>query len=173
MVIPDVEECLHIWRELGDTTSVASALSVLAYGEVSAGHYERAKVLLAEALAIHVQTGDVGRLGAPTVLGLVLVAIHAQNQPRGGVQATQLLGVMYAWGESQEGRISPLSRGRGEQFGALARDVIGEEIFAREYAAGKRLPLDAAIALAMTIVQPAPDSEETLPSAETGDYPTI
>jgi predicted ATPase/class 3 adenylate cyclase len=173
MVISDAEECLHIWRELGDTTSVASALSVLACCELSAGHYERAKSLLAEALASDVQTGDVGRLRAPTVLGLFLVAIHAQDQPRGGVQAAQLLGAMYAWGESQEGRISPLSRGRGEQFGALATDVVGEEVFAREFAAGKRLPQDVTIALAMAIVQPVPDSKETLPSAETATTQTI
>jgi predicted ATPase/DNA-binding CsgD family transcriptional regulator len=171
MVIPDVEECLQIWRELGDTPNVASALSVLAFGEISVGHDERAKPLLAEALASHVQTGDVGRLGAPTVLGLVLVAIHAKNQPKGGIQAARLLGAMVAWGESQEGTATTIALAAHKHIVALATDVVGAGAFAREYAAGKRLPLDAAIALAMAIVQPAPDSEETLPPAETGDHP--
>jgi hypothetical protein len=164
-----VEGCLQIWREWGDASSVASALSVLALGEMSAGHYERAKPLLAEALASHVQMGAIGSLGS-TLMGLLQVAIHAQSQPKGGMQAASLLGAMYAWGESQDGTIwgesqdsaiTAVAQATYEQMATLATDVVGEEAFAREFAAGKQLPLDAAIALAMAIVQPAPDSQQT------------
>jgi tetratricopeptide (TPR) repeat protein len=60
----DREECLQIWRELGDTIGVASALSVLALGKINAGQYERAKPLLADALASHVQMGTIGSIGS-------------------------------------------------------------------------------------------------------------
>jgi predicted ATPase/DNA-binding CsgD family transcriptional regulator len=168
--ILDLEECLQIWRELGDATSVASALSVLALGEVDAGNFERAKLLLAEALASHIQMGAINSLG-PAFVGLLQVAIHDKNQPEGMIQAAQLMGAVLAWGESQGSASMPLAQAANEQLAALAKGSLGEELFAREFAAGKRLSMPAFVALATAITQPEPERQETRPAAEKGDYP--
>jgi hypothetical protein len=62
--------------------------------------------------------------------------------------------------------ITSLAQTTGEPIAALAKDALGEEIFAREFAAGQRLTLETALALAMAITQPAADRHETRPSAE-------
>jgi tetratricopeptide (TPR) repeat protein len=165
--IPDLEECLQIWRELGDAASAAWALSVLALGEIAAGQYERAKTFLAEALASHVQMGTIGSSGS-TLAGLLQVAAHAENQPEGAIQAAQLLGAVFEWGESRGAVITSLAHATGDPIAALAKDVLGEEIFAREFAAGQRLTMEAALALALAITQPAPRQLETRPSSEQG-----
>jgi len=116
------------------------------------------------------QMGTVGSLG-PAIDGLLQIAICAKKQPEGAMQAAQLLGALFAWGMSQGALITPLAQATGERASALAKDALGEEIFAREFAAGERLTLDAALALALAITQPAPDRHETLPAAEQGGYP--
>jgi predicted ATPase/transcriptional regulator with XRE-family HTH domain len=160
--LADLEECLRIWREVGDTASVASALSMLAHGEINAGRLERAKPLLAEAVATNMKMGRIGSLG-PTMDGLLRVAIYAKKQPEGAMRAAQLLGAIFAWGESHGTQITSLARATSEQISSVAKDVLGEEVFAHEYLTGQHLTLDAALALAMAVVQPGPDSGDGTP----------
>jgi non-specific serine/threonine protein kinase len=168
--IPDLQECLQIWRELGDAASIAAALGVLALSEIKAGDYERARVLLAEALASHIQRGAITSLG-PTFPALVQVAIHAKNQPQGVMQAARLMGAVFAWVESQGGAITPLGEATNEQLALLGTGVVDEEILAHEFDAGKRLSMDAVVALATAIVRPATERQETQPVAEKSECP--
>src|SRR5262249_1589834 len=168
--ISDLEECLQIWRELGDVTGVASVLSVLALSEIDAGQNERAKVLLAEALASHVQMGTISSLG-PTFVGVLQVALHDENQPEGVMRAARLLGAALAWVEHQGGTVTPLAQAASKLLSVLGQGALDEEIFSREFATGKRLSVDEFVALATTITQLAPERPKTLPAPEKGDYP--
>jgi DNA-binding CsgD family transcriptional regulator/tetratricopeptide (TPR) repeat protein len=164
--VPDLEECLKIWQAVGDEASIASAWSALGTAEVMEGNYERAKPLLAQALASHVQMGNIGSLGG-VFAGMLQIAVHSTNQPDGARHAARLVGVAYALGESQGGEITPVARESAEQVIQSAQDILGEEGFAREFEAGKRLTIDEVLALGVMITQSDPTEREApLPAGQ-------
>jgi predicted ATPase/DNA-binding CsgD family transcriptional regulator len=167
---PDAEECLQIWRAVGDAGSVASASGVLAQAEINAGNYSHAKALLAEALACHVEMGDFGSLGA-VFAGLLQVAIHTQDKSRGARRLAQLLGAAHAWSEQLGGTITPVALAANDYASAPAREILGEEAFALEFAVGKCLTLDEVLALAAEITQPEQEPHTARLSAAMGEYP--
>lgn len=166
----DLEECLRIWRELGDAGSVASASTVLAMAEIAAANYDRAKALLADAFLYQMQVGNIVSLGS-SFTGLMQVAIHAKAQPQGAQRATRMLGAAMVWAESLGGKTTQLARETADLIVAPAQAILGEATFAQELEAGKRLTRDEVVDLALTITRPDPDLSERHPAVREGGYP--
>jgi DNA-binding CsgD family transcriptional regulator len=168
--ISDLEECLRIWRELGDAGSVASASTVLAMAEIAAANYDRAKALLADAFLYHTQVGNLVSLGS-SFTGLMQVAIHAKDQPQGAQRAARMLGAAMVWAEGLGGKTTQLARETADLIMAPAQAILGEVAFAQELEAGKRLTRDEVVELALTITRPDPALSGLHPAIHEGAYP--
>jgi non-specific serine/threonine protein kinase len=168
--ISDLEECLRIWRELGDAGSVASASTVLAMAEIAAANYDRAKALLADAFLYHTQVGNLVSLGS-SFTGLMQVAIHAKDQLQGAQRATRMLGAAMVWAEGLGGKTTQLARETADLIMAPAQAILGEAAFAQELEAGRRLTRDEVVELALTITRPDPEPPGRHPAIREGTYP--
>jgi predicted ATPase/Tfp pilus assembly protein PilF/transcriptional regulator with XRE-family HTH domain len=148
------EESLALFRELGDRWGIAESLIGLGRVAFRQGDHGRAAALLAEALLLG---RDIGarRWVTTSLEGLAWVA-GARGRPD---QAARLGGTAAALREAQGVPLPPEERGSHDQAVQAMRAALGEEGFAAAWAAGRALPLEEAIALALEGDEPtAPGS---------------
>lgn len=105
-VIPAIERALAIWRKLGNGTSVASTLALLASAFQRRGDFERSKPLLAESVRLNLRIGAYGDLiGA--LVGLHHLTALTAGTPEQARDAAQIIGAMKAWEQSKSLTSSP------------------------------------------------------------------
>ncbi len=150
--ISALEESLTIWRALGDTGSMAKAMSLLARAEGKRGNHERAKPLLREAVRLLAQVGNYIDLQGPLV-ALNIMATHAPQQPEGARYAAQVSGVMMARIEKLGGR-SPWMAGPFQQGIEQIAAILGADTFAQAFDEGKQMTLADLVRLAEQITTP-------------------
>lgn len=164
-VVSSLERSLVLWRELGDTNSLASTLAVLGSAYERLGEYERTKPLLAESAHLHMSAGSYGDL-IGTLVGLLFLAAYTSDQPAMALDTARILGFMQAWEEATSVSPSPwrVSPPHLQIIETVTR-VLGPESFAQAFAEGKSLPTAGFLALVDRITAPAVSVASPLPPA--------
>ena len=163
-VIPTVERSLAIWRELGDSGGVASALVLLGAAYQAAGQYEHAKPLLAESARLHVRLGDYGNLTG-TLVGLMLLAANSAHEPEMAREAARMSGVLAATQAMITAATSPWDA--AEPARRLAEKLIGLlgiADYERAIAEGRQMTTAELLAPVDRITAPSPRGAESAPS---------
>ncbi|CAN5793323.1 hypothetical protein BH23CHL4_BH23CHL4_20640 [soil metagenome] len=140
------EEGLTFYRALGHRNTAASVTHNLGYLAQQEGDLRRAASCFAESLAVHAEHGDQRNTGH--CLGGLAGIIGLLGQPE---QAARLFGAADA--VILRAGASMFFVDRRDYDGNLAevRTQLGEQTFAAAFAAGKTLPLDAALAEAAEV----------------------
>jgi non-specific serine/threonine protein kinase len=134
-------EALSMFRASGHAPGTAATLSTLGRVLLERGDVAQAFDRFRESLALRLEVGD--RWGLPFSLhGLALVA-RASGKPE---QAARLYGAIDALQESLGVAIAREIRGPYERDLARVRSALTAERFAAEWAAGRSLPLEQAVA---------------------------
>jgi predicted ATPase/DNA-binding CsgD family transcriptional regulator len=156
-------ECLEEARARGWSGQVAYALEALGTCARERGDYRQAAVLFAQALTLARNHSDPGILALSVrSLGAVAAAIGKAEQ------AVRLFGAAEAARERYGfGKLPAFERLREERFVAPARDTLPSDVFAAAWTAGRKLPINQAIAEALEVAR-AVTSEPPL-SHETQD----
>jgi predicted ATPase/class 3 adenylate cyclase len=143
-----LEESLGLFRELGDRWGIGLLLNNLARVARDLNDWSWTAALCAESLALFREVGD--RHGLAWVLSNLAIVAQARGAwPR----AARLFGVVDALLEtlgSSSLSLSPAERGAYEAAVAAARAALGAAAFAAAWAEGRALPLEQAIAEALT-----------------------
>ncbi len=139
-----LEEGLALARELDDTWGISVAVGSLAHAALRRGDREQAATLLADALAAVRRRGD-KRLAAESLRTAAALAA-AQGDP---ARAARLWGAAEGVREATGASPSAVEQAAESAWLAGIRGALDDERFERELAAGRRLGLDDAIALAL------------------------
>jgi predicted ATPase/class 3 adenylate cyclase len=138
------EESLALFRELEATYGIIRALHILAEIERYQDHDARARTLYCESLALARDSGDWHQLSL-NLIGLAAVAVR-QGEPE---RSTRLLGATEVLLEKNNTPLVGVELADFGQIVATARDRLDPDTFAAAWAAGRELPLEQAIALAL------------------------
>ncbi len=140
------EESIAVFRELGiGRAIVASSFSTLGYITLSRGDYPRSLALFSESVALAWEEGDREDI-ARGLAGLARVAGMTGQLER----AVRLWGTEHALREAIGAPLSPAEQAEYERALAITRTQLDEAAFAAAWATGRELPLDQAIADALT-----------------------
>ncbi|HEU5102119.1 MAG TPA: tetratricopeptide repeat protein, partial [Roseiflexaceae bacterium] len=138
------EESLALFRASGDRRGVANALNSLGDVACDRGDLAHARVLYRESLALNQELGNqVGIAVSLEGLGSV-AAVQGQL-----VQAVRLLTAAQAVRAHIGAPVPPSRRAGYDRSCAAVRTQLDETAFAAAWAAGRALPLEQAIALAL------------------------
>jgi DNA-binding NarL/FixJ family response regulator len=139
-----LDESLALYRALGEKLGTALSLCNLAYLALDRGDLERAGALFRHSLAL---LGEVGsRAGVPRCLtGLACVALPEGRPER----AARLLGAAEAVRGRMGARPTAAERTSEARAAAAARASLGGGRFGAAWSAGRRLPPEEAIRLAL------------------------
>ena len=146
-----IEEGLALHREFGNKQGLGNKLSDLGLVSHEAGDTRAAARHYAESLRWLWEGGDVWYLASP-LEGLAAVALDAGQAG----EAAQLLGAAAALRERSGGAVWPDERARLAHSVTAARASLGDEVYAREAAAGRALPLPEVVAQATAMVAAFP-----------------
>jgi predicted ATPase/DNA-binding SARP family transcriptional activator/DNA-binding CsgD family transcriptional regulator len=147
-----LEESLDLRRRAGDRWGSAAMLANLGSVAIDRRHYGRALSLFAESLTLCRELGD-QRVAAYCLEGFAAIAVALGN-PRRGVR---LAAAAAALREATGAFLPPNERATIDGAMTTARAALGEDAFAAAWTAGHTLPLDQAIAYALTVEAPAGD----------------
>jgi ATP/maltotriose-dependent transcriptional regulator MalT len=138
-------EALHQFQELED--AFGTGLALVNRGRIARdrGNYAGAAAMYFEALSLHWDDGDNGRV-ARCLNGLGIVAALAGQ----GERAVRLCGAAEALREAI-GAYVPRYRGQHERAMRLAREALGEPTFAAAWVAGRSLSIAEAVTEAREI----------------------
>jgi tetratricopeptide (TPR) repeat protein len=136
------EEGLTLARRSGNRRVQVLCLGILATVSMFRGNFAHGRVLNREALRIAGETGYV--LGLAT--GLVVLAGAAALEGQGEL-AARLLGAEEARLERSEARLPAAMQRMVDQVVQPAREALGEEAWAKAYAAGRGSSLEEVLAL--------------------------
>jgi tetratricopeptide (TPR) repeat protein len=137
------EESLAISRELGNKVSIAVALNNLGKIAREQGDPRTARALHGESLEIRRELGDKG--GFPWSLE-AFARLAAPGDPE---RAARLWGAAEALRDSLGLPLPPNERPEYDRHRTAAREVLGDEAFARAWAAGREMALEEAIRYAL------------------------
>ena len=129
--------------ELGERVGIATSLNNLGDVATCLHDYVSAQTLYTESLALFHELGD--RSGMAYCLE-GLASASATDAP---VPAASLWGASERLREELGSPLSPTERSDQEQRVTAARAALGEAAFATAWAAGRALPLEQVIALAL------------------------
>jgi predicted ATPase/DNA-binding SARP family transcriptional activator len=148
-----LEESLVIRRERGDRWGIGEALHGLGRIAAEEGDYAQARALYAESLAIRREHGYSGGIST-SVASLAALALaqdrgacHEGRRARQG--AVRLLAAVGTLLEDPTIHLPPHEQDYYDRQVARARAALGEEVFAREWAAGRAMVLEEAVARAL------------------------
>jgi non-specific serine/threonine protein kinase len=138
------EESLALQRELAYQQGIANSLNCLGLVAYWQGEFGRARALIEESLLLSRDIG-VRELVAAGLECLAWISA-AQNRPQ---QAARLGGAAETLREALSVPLWPDQRAGHEQAVQAVRVMLGEEAFAASWAAGRAMPLEAAISYAL------------------------
>jgi tetratricopeptide (TPR) repeat protein len=139
-----LEESLALRRDLADPQGIASALDDLGRVALRQGDGEHAQDLLRESLRVYQDLGDT--LGIADSLDGLAQALQAQGR---SVDAARLGGAAEATREAAGASRRDTDRVEHDRMLEAIKAAIGDEGFWREWALGRAMPIDAAMALAL------------------------
>jgi len=135
------ERSLAIQQELGDTWGVSYSLLNLGLVACTQGDYESARSLYDRSLTI------LQGLGEPQGFGHLLQAYARLALADGqSERAVRLLGAAEALREAIDAPLPANTQAESDRYCAILREDLGAEAFQREYACGRAMTLQQAIA---------------------------
>lgn len=139
-----LEEALALQREVGDQWGIGNALNNLANVARSSGNYQEASNLYKESLVINRDLGDMWALAflLEDIAGLKSML----KEPK---LALQLVGTAAALREEIGSPLPPSARERLEETLEFARNTLSESEQKAAWDAGKQMPLDKTIDIAL------------------------
>ena len=140
-----LEESVQIFRAVGDNWGCALALNSLGAVERDVGANGRAAALFAESLAMFRALGD--KQGLAWGLAQLAGVAGGAGDPE---RAARLFGVAATLLAAISARLDPVDRAQYDQDLAATRARLTPETFAAAWQEGAALPLDTALALAVT-----------------------
>jgi predicted ATPase/DNA-binding CsgD family transcriptional regulator len=155
------EESLAIKRQIGDRWG--SSYSLLNLGTVTLAHgdHDTAAAWYDEALRLASQLGD------RFIVAECLHGLGAVAGTRSAIDgAVRLFAAAEALRDSIGARLSGHRRAEDDRRIGEVRASLSEEAFAALWAEGQSMPLDEAIACALSVAEPSATSEEPAPSAD-------
>jgi non-specific serine/threonine protein kinase len=154
-------ESLALGEELGDQRTIVEAFRAEGWAALALGEFARAQARLGESLALYRAAGV--QWGVAFCLeGLAAVAAR-QGQPE---RAARLGGAAEALREAMGAPPPPPHRAHYERYLNAARGRVGAAAWTTAWAAGRALPREEAIALALAL---APVDGEQATPAPAGD----
>jgi DNA-binding CsgD family transcriptional regulator len=160
------EEALSQFRLLGNTYGAGFALTNLGKVARDRGDHARAAQLYAESLALRWEQGD--KVTIPGSLSRLAALAALSGQPE---RAARLFGAAEALREAV-GAPPPQRQTLYERAIATTRAALGEQAFAAAWAAGRALPIAAAVAEALALsrepLAAAPAGSTQAPAVEHG-----
>ncbi|MGH8103794.1 MAG: tetratricopeptide repeat protein [bacterium] len=138
------EEALALCRATQDRRSIAFSLCEMGHLAREAGDSVGARARFSEALAVSREIGDKRGI-AESVEGLAHIAGTQDQLQRAG----RLFGATAALREAIGAPLPPSDRAEYDRTVAAVRAVLGDPAFTAAYAAGRALPLAAAIQFAL------------------------
>ena len=148
-----IEEGLALHQEFGNKQGFGNKLCDLGLVRHEAGDTRAAARHYAESLRWLWEGGDVWYL-ASALEGLAAVALDAGQAS----EAAQLLGAAAALRERSGGAVWPDERARLAHSVTAARAALGDEVYAREAAAGRALSLPEVVAQAIAMAAAFPST---------------
>ncbi len=140
-------ESLTIFREIGDRSGIAESLINLGNVACSQGDYVAARSFYEESLTIRKETGD--RRGIAESLEAFAGLAAKLGAPR---QATVLWGAAEALREEIGSPLEQEEQARYDQDVAAARQALGDDAFAMDWAEGRAMSMEQAIQYALSDV---------------------
>jgi predicted ATPase/class 3 adenylate cyclase len=141
-----LEEALELTQDADDEEIMAKTLELMGWLALQQDQHSRAARLLRESLVLSNKLGDRWQVAA-CVRAFAEVA-RGITQPQ---RSARLHGAAEAIRQDVGGALEPTEREEDQQSYAAIRDAIGEAAFTASWAAGKALPLEAAVTEAMTL----------------------
>jgi predicted ATPase/DNA-binding CsgD family transcriptional regulator/DNA-binding XRE family transcriptional regulator len=138
------ERALAACRQQGDTSSAAMMLVNLARVELLLGDYGRARAWVAQAIGL-VRSHDMSR-GALWIIEFCAEAASTLQQPK---RAVRLTGIADMVREAVGAELTAAERAARERWLNPAQTALGEDRAAEEYAAGRAMSTDDALAYAL------------------------
>jgi tetratricopeptide (TPR) repeat protein len=153
----EYQESLDLWREIGDEWPIAGMLNALGITVRQRGEHQRAMALFKESIARYraLDSEEAGpgsthglsvRFTAVCLVSVAGVAASAGQPERAG----RFLGAADAALAAVGARLWPAERADYEQTLQAVRAPLDEAAFAAAWTAGQRLPLEQAVAEALT-----------------------
>jgi tetratricopeptide (TPR) repeat protein len=139
-----IEESLAIMRELGEKMGIAVSLGNLGHVAGNQGDYAQARSLIEESLGIFRDLGDKRGI-AECLVDLGCVA----NDEGRADSAMRLLALGQKLAERIAYKFKPPAQEQFERCVSALRARVGEETFAREWAAGQQMSVEQAVAYAL------------------------
>jgi predicted ATPase/class 3 adenylate cyclase len=136
---------VELRREQRNTFRLADALTMYAFFLFETGRREDGRDAVAEAFAVQRARGNV-----TGVASLLLTCARLAIQEGDPVRAARICGAFAVIREQTAVGMTPMEAMRLPLPDDQARSALGEEAFAREFAAGRTLSLDQATALALS-----------------------
>ncbi len=164
--LPHFEESLAMRRSHGDKGGVAHTLLYLGRVALAQERPTDAQTYFRESLALRLVIGDLeGQAAALEGLG----AVAAQTDD--GVSAAHRFGAAEAARERVHSPVHLLDHAFTERWVAATRDLLGEQVFIRELAAGHALPPEVAALSAPATPEAPAIPAGSQPSLETAQPP--
>lgn len=139
------EQGLSISRELGDVLREILILDSLVYIAVYEGDLERAAALSQQAFRLTVQADHLPHI--PAAIAAVAAVSMAEGHPR---RAARLLGASQAMFEAHGFTPRPSDTPDINRTKSMVKDVLGSASFEAAWAEGQQMPMDEAIAYALS-----------------------
>jgi tetratricopeptide (TPR) repeat protein len=143
------QESLALVRELGEKRLIAIVLVNLGNSAQAQGHGAQAAAYYAESLTL-CQTIGLPWLVAHGLEGMACVVGVAEAREQ-REHAAQLFGAAAALREAIGAPLPPAEQARNDQAVAAVRVALGDAVFAAAWEAGRIMPLEQAIALAISM----------------------
>jgi hypothetical protein len=146
---PLYEESIAICRQLGNNYATANILTNLAAAEFGDGNYSAAHAHFTEGLTmIREASGEI--VGDKISISYLLDGLAALAGLRGESElAATVAGAAEQLRESINYNVEPAERRFRDAYIASLRTVLSEDNFSRAYGQGRKLKLDACVALAL------------------------
>ena len=146
---PLYEESIAICRQLGNNYATANILTNLAAAEFGDGNYSAAHAHFTEGLTmIREASGEI--VGDKISISYLLDGLAALAGLRGESElAATVAGAAEQLRESINYNVEPAERRFRDAYIASLRTVLSEDDFSRAYGQGRKLKLDACVALAL------------------------
>jgi len=143
------DEALALFGRIGNRRMIGVVRLAMGRVAQARGDLSGARALVAEALSLHCQVGEVGHV--PHMLN-VLAAIDADAGR--SERAVRLAGAAVALGEAMGTRVWPVILRERDAWLKPARHALGEGNFARAWASGEAMTREQAVACAMAEESP-------------------
>jgi ATP/maltotriose-dependent transcriptional regulator MalT len=152
------EESLVLHRQTGERFQLAFCLDVVGQVATAEGQYAQARAVLRESLNVRQDLDD--RAGIAATLESIATLAAAETQPE---CAVQLAGAAAGIREQVEAPLYPMGRAMLDKWLVPLRQVLGAETTTVAWEAGRDMPIEQALDLALAATEAPPTRSDRQP----------